>query len=186
MDRHVTEFFPQFFRDGRHYGKRLGVDRFSFERTIAGGDRGFRAMADQASGRAPLDQSVFKRTSGEHEKFVEILDTLDGSRAKVFSVNLPNTGQVTNLPRDFVIECPARISKKGITPLPLGEIPTGVAATVEKALLTVELTVEAALERDRRKLVQALVMDGSVKSLAEAGKLADELVKAHKKHLPGW
>jgi len=185
-DRHVTEFFPQFFRDGAHYGKKLGVNRFSFEKTIAGGDRRFRAMADQAFGRSPLDQSVFKRTSGEHEKLVEILDTLKGARAKTFSVNLPNTGQVANLPRDFVIECPARISKKGIIPVPLGEVPTGVRATVEKALLAVELTVEAALERDRKKLVQALVVDGAVKSLAEAARLADDLVRAHKKLLPGW
>jgi len=39
-DRHVSEFFPQFFRKGKHYGKTLGVDAFSFEDTIADGDRG--------------------------------------------------------------------------------------------------------------------------------------------------
>jgi alpha-galactosidase len=38
-DRHVSEFFPGFFPQGRHFGKTLGVDRFSFEDTIAGGDR---------------------------------------------------------------------------------------------------------------------------------------------------
>src|SRR5262245_10567058 len=38
LDRHVTEFFPQFFADGRYYGKTLGVDAFSFEKTIARGD----------------------------------------------------------------------------------------------------------------------------------------------------
>jgi alpha-galactosidase len=186
LDRHVTEFFPQFFRDGAHYGKKLGVSRFSFEKTIAGGDRRFRSMSDQAAGRAPLDESVFNRSAGEHEKLLEILNALRKSRGAVFSVNIPNAGQVANLPRDFVIECPARISKKGIKPVPLGEVPTGVRATVEKALLAVELTVEAALERDRKKLVQAIVVDGAVKSLAEAAKLADELVAAHRKLLPGW
>jgi alpha-galactosidase len=84
------------------------------------------------------------------------------------------------------LECPARISAKGIKPVKVGDIPTMCRATVEKALLVVELTVEAALERDRDKLVQALIFDGSVKSTADAGRLADDLLAAHKEHLPGW
>ena len=186
FDRHVTEFFPQLFRDGSHYGKKLGVDRFGFEEVIERGDRTFAAMKAQGEGREPLDESVLTRTAGEHERLIEILDCLESPRAKSFSVNVPNRGQVTNLPRDFVIECPARISAKGIRPVKIGDIPTGCAATVEKALLAVELTVEAALERDRRKLVQALIFDGSVKSVADANALADELIAAHREHLPGW
>ena len=186
MDRHITEFFPQLFRDGKHYGKTLGVDRFSFEKTIENGDRGFKAMADQAAGRAPLDESVFRRSGGEHEKLVEILDAFESVTPRAYSVNVPNTGQVTNISRDFVIECPAQVSIKGVTPVALGAVPTGVRATVEKALLAVELTVEAALERSRRKLVQALIFDGSVNSTSDASKLADDLLAAHKEFLPGW
>lgn len=186
MDRHICEFFPQFFRGGEHYGKRLGMDRFSFEGTVERGDAGFKAMADQAAGRAQLDESVFKRAEGEHEQLIEILNALEGDTEKVFSVNLPNEGQVTNLGREFVIECPAQISKRGIKPLHIGIIPTGARATVEKALLVMELAVEAALERSHRKLVQALIMDGSTKSVADAERLAHELIVAHKEHLPGW
>jgi alpha-galactosidase len=186
FDRHVTEFFPQLFRDGSHYGGKLGVDRFAFEPVIESGDKGFAAMKAQAEGREPLDEAVFNRTSGEHEKLIEILDSLESPRSKVFSVNLPNTGQVANISRDFVIECPARISSKGVKAVKVGAIPTGCAATVEKALLTVELTVEAALERDHNKLVQALIFDGSVKSVADANALADELIAVHKEYLPGW
>ena len=48
MDRHVTEFFPQFFRDGTYYGMRLGVDAFSFEGTIRAGDEIFEEMKADA------------------------------------------------------------------------------------------------------------------------------------------
>jgi alpha-galactosidase len=50
-DRHVTEFFPQFFRSGGYYGKTLGVNEFAFERTIEFGDR---IYGDRGASRYPL------------------------------------------------------------------------------------------------------------------------------------
>jgi alpha-galactosidase len=186
LDRHVTEFFPQFFRSGNHYGERLGVSRFSFEKTIQGGDESFRRMADQAYEKSALDQTLFNRAEGEHEQLVDILRALDRKEATNFSVIVPNTGQVNNLPRDFVLECPAQISSRGIHPLEIGTIPTGLSATVEKALYIIELTVEAALERDRKKLLQAIIMDGSVSSIQAAERLTDEMIEIHKDYLDGW
>jgi alpha-galactosidase len=186
MDRHVSEFFPQFHRTGEHYGQTLGVHRFSFEGTIERGDRAFASMADQAFGRAPMPDNIAQRKLGEHEQLVEILNSLQSDSGKEYSVIIPNEGQVTNIAQGFAIECPAAISRKGIEPIHIGKIPTGIRATVEKALLTVELAVEAAIERDRHKLLQALITDGSVKSVSEAGRLADEMLEAHKDYLPGW
>ncbi|MDO8587155.1 MAG: hypothetical protein Q7T82_08960 [Armatimonadota bacterium] len=186
IDRHVSEFFPQFHRTGEHYGQTLGVDRFSFEGTIERGDKMFHRMQEQAAGRAPLPERIFERKVGEHEQLVEILNARDGQFEKEFSVIVPNEGQVTNIARDFAIECPAVISERGVEPVHVGEVPTGVRATVEKALLTVELAVEAALERDRKKFVQALIVDGCVKSVKDAHSLADELLAAQREFLPGW
>jgi alpha-galactosidase len=44
LDRHVTEFFPQFFREGHYYGRTLGKDAFSFENTISWGDKIYEEM----------------------------------------------------------------------------------------------------------------------------------------------
>jgi len=44
--------------------------------------------------------------------------------------------------------------------------------------------VEAALTGDRRLCVEALLADGSVAERDAASKLADELLAAHKEHLP--
>ena len=186
LDRHVAEFLPQFHRNGAYYGRTLGVDAFSFENTIEHGDKAFADMADQAYGRKPLDKSVLDRTVGEHEQLVCILNALEKEDGGRFSVILPNAGQVRNLPPDLAIECPAHVSRSGIEPVPLGDLPTGLRAPVEKALLTVELAVEAALERDRKKLIQTLVVDGSVTSVSQANALADAMLEAHKPYLPDW
>ena len=97
-DRHVVEFFPERFPQGQYYGKVLGRDAFSFEDCIAGGDRGYARMRAQALGKEPLDQGVFARSAGEHEKLLDILACLQNDDRQVFAVNLPNRGAVPNLP----------------------------------------------------------------------------------------
>ncbi len=56
--------------------------------------------------------------------------------------------------------------------------------TLATRLAWVETVVEAALEGDRRKVVQALLLDGWVKSVEMASELADELLTAHAEYLP--
>ena len=94
LDRHVTEFFPQFFRDGTYYGMRLGVDAFSFEGTIQSGDDGYEQMKADAFSPKPLDAAYFKAMGGEHEQVIDIILSIRGDQGKVFSANLPNQGQV--------------------------------------------------------------------------------------------
>src|SRR5207237_704860 len=56
MDRHVTEFFPQFFADGAYYGMKLGKDAFSFEGVIEHGDRIYARMAEIANSSQPMTE----------------------------------------------------------------------------------------------------------------------------------
>ena len=182
-DRHLTEFFPQFHRTGEHPGGRLGVDLFSFEGTIAGGDKGYAAMADQAFGRAPLDESVLKRHAGEHEQLVSIFRSLERDAADRYSVILPNTGQVSNLPPGAPLECPADVSRAGMAPVQIGEVPAFLAAVVGKALLTVELAARAAIERSKQTFTEAIIADGSAASMDAAVRLAEELWQANAQYL---
>jgi alpha-galactosidase len=182
-DCHLTEFFPQFHRDGRHPGGRLGVDIFSFEGNIAGGDRRYKEMADQAFGRAPFDDSVLRRQIGEHEQLVSIFRSLEKAEPDRYSVILPNTGQVSNLPPDAPLECPADVSRAGVEPVQVGEVPAFLAAVVGKSLLTVELAARAAIEQSKENFLQAIVADGSAASMEDAKKLADELWQANEPYL---
>ncbi|MEN6547268.1 MAG: glycoside hydrolase family 4, partial [Armatimonadia bacterium] len=72
----------------------------------------------------------------------------------------------------------------GCLPLSLPPVPVGVAAWVTEALYGVELTVEAALQGSHELLVQALLYDRCVTDLRAATRLADDLLAAHKAHLP--
>ena len=184
LDRHVSEFFPQFFARGEYFGRTLGVDAFSFENTIAGGDRGYAAMREDAFAPGPLDEGYLDRIGGEHEQVVEIIDAIRRDAGRIYSANVPNTGQIPNLPRDAIVECPVLADASGMRPIAQRPLPPGLAGTLATRLQWVETIVEAALEGSRDKFIQALVLDGAVASLEAATRLADDLLAAQAQYLP--
>jgi alpha-galactosidase len=183
LDRHVTEFFPQFFREGRYYGKKLGIDEFSFEGTIHYGDLIYQQMEEEAFSDQPLAPDYFERAAGEHEQVIDIIASIRKGQAKIYSANLPNTGQVPNLPPEAIIESPSVADGHGVRPLALPPLPSGIAGVLATRYLWVETIVEAALEKSREKFIQALVLDGAVSSLEQATALADDLLAAQAQYL---
>jgi alpha-galactosidase/6-phospho-beta-glucosidase family protein len=115
---------------------------------------------------------------------IAIIESIRRDRGNIYSANLPNQGQVPNLPEDVILESPARAARGGLHPLPLKPLSDGVLGTVIQKLACVETIVEAALEGSRRKFVQALVLDGALSSPEEAERLADELLRAQAQYLP--
>ncbi|NLS75897.1 MAG: hypothetical protein GXY76_01415 [Chloroflexi bacterium] len=184
LDRHVSEFFPALLHEGAYYGQTLGTECFSLEQTIARGDAIYEAMRAQAAGEVPLDESLLRRPAGEGEKLIEILGALRSANGATYSVNLPNVGQVANLPRDVVLESPATATAAGLVPLALGELPAGLAAIMQRVVAVQELTAEAALAGDRKLVRQAVLADGALTDPAEARRLVDEMLAAHAAYLP--
>lgn len=184
-DRHLAEFFPQVFSAEKgYYGKTLGVDCYSFERCIEGGQARFDKTRELALSSAPLPAGFFKQVSGEHEQVCDIIESIRANSGKQFNANLPNQGQIPNLPADVIVECPVIADATGLHPIMTDPLPSGIAGTLSSRFQCVEVTVEAALEGSREKFVQALLIDGAVKSIETAYKLADELLAAQKDYLP--
>ncbi len=185
-DRHVVEFFPERFPEGQYYGKQLGVGAFFFESTIARGDENYAAMRAQALGEQELDERIFGRSAGEHEQLLDIVRSIAADDRRVFSVNLPNRGAVSNLPDDAVLEMPAAATATGLWPLQIGDFPAPLAAIIARKLGSIRLTVEAALQGDRALFVEALLADGAVADKKVAQDMAAELLEAHRDHLPNF
>jgi len=187
LDRHITEFFPHLFaREGAYYGKTLGVDAYSLEQTIADGDRIFDDMRRLATAPDPLPADYLEQISGEHEQVLEIVDSIRADAGRLFSANLPNRGQVPNLPADAIVESPALATAAGLRPVILPPLAPGLCGTLATRFQWVETVVEAALEGDRDKVVQALVLDGAVTALAQAERLTDALLTAQADYLPAF
>jgi alpha-galactosidase len=184
MDRHVTEFFFERFPAGKYYGSTLGVDAYSFERTIAAGDRIYDETLATANEAGPVDKAKLLATTGEHEQALEILDSFFHDRRRWYSANVPNDGIVSNLPPDAILEVPAVAAQEGMIAPPIGELPVPIASVLLRRIAAVEATVEAALTGNRKTMAEALILDGGVSDYATAVKLTDALLAAQKEHLP--
>jgi alpha-galactosidase len=183
LDRHITEFFSERYMRGTYYGKRLGLDEIEILGTIRGGEERYEHMAAQAEGREPLEDSLFERTLGEHEALIPILESMFADEQKLFPMNTPNQ-TVKGIPEGFVLEMPTVAARAGCLPVAMPPIKPSLLAIISEALWNVELTVEAALTGDRKLFIEALLYDGCVGDLAAATALADDLLTAHKEHLP--
>jgi alpha-galactosidase len=184
LDRHTTEYFPERFPKGEYYGSTLGVDAYSFERTIARGDQIYDETLSLAKIDGPIPRERIERTGGEHEQMLEIMDSIDHDRRRWYSVNVPNNGVVSNLPKDAVLEIPGLATADGIVTPPLGELRTPIQAVILRRIAAVEAQVEAALTGHRKLLVEAMLLDGGVPDYATAKKVTEDLLKAQAAHLP--
>ena len=183
-DRHLCEYFGRLFSGKRAYfGKTLGVDAYSFEDTIKWGDREFAEHGKIAFSRKPLPEK-FMENSGGGEVVVDIIRNIRQNKMSVFSANLPNAGQVSNLPKEAVIEAPVSVDSSGIKPIMQKSLPAGVAGTLSTRFQWAETIVEAAIEGSKEKFIQALVLDGAVNSVDQAARLGKELLAAQKQYLP--
>jgi alpha-galactosidase len=183
-DRHVVEFFPERFPEGRYHGKRLGVDVFSFEATIANGDRTYADMRAQALGEQAVDERLFARGPGEHEQLLNILRSIWADTREVYAANLPNRGTVAGLPADAILELPCVATGRRLRPLQFADLSAPLVAILARKLAVTRLTVEAALRGDRGLFCEALLADGAVSDPDVAREMGEALLEAQGAYLP--
>ncbi len=185
LDRHVMEFFPQCFaKEHSYYGQTPGIDAFSFEQCIEWGDKDFERMCSIADSDDDLPDSFITFTGGEHEQVISIINSIRNDDHATYSVNLPNTIQLDNVPQGIILESPAQATKSGLCPQAMGSLDAGIYGTLATRFQWVECIVEAALKGDRDLFVQALIIDGAVTSIDMACNLADDLLAAQAAYLP--
>ncbi|MBV8717454.1 MAG: hypothetical protein JOZ65_20525 [Chloroflexi bacterium] len=177
-DRHLAEFFPYFLIEetGQGADYRVQLTRIAHRRQQVATAR----SAVQAA-IAATDPPEVTRSS---EATADIVSAVVNGRSVRTIVNLPNTGQIDNLPRGAVVETLAEITSAGAQPLVVGALPYGVLSTVEPHVVNQELIVRAALEGDRQLALQAMVNDPLVHDLPKAEAILDEFLAAHAEYLP--
>jgi len=100
------------------------------------------------------------------------------------AVNMVNTGQINNLPRDIFVETPAVVDGGGIYPLSIGDLPPPLAAFNRRDIDQTELIVEAAVRGDRNLVLQAALLDPVVESVSQVEAMVDDMLRLNAVHLP--
>ncbi len=102
----------------------------------------------------------------------------------VTNVNIPNVGQIPNLPLGAVVETNAVFTNDTLTPVYAGPVPEGVHSLVTRIADAQLLVAEAGRKRDLGIAFKAFVNDPLMSlPLAEAKTLFDEMVENTKSYL---
>jgi len=113
----------------------------------------------------------------------KILRVVLGGAPYTGSMNLPNQGQIRNLPEGVVVDTFARADASGVNPISLGALPAGVEAVIQRHIQNQELIVGAALSGQRELALQALANDPLVMDLEDADAMLTEMLAANRSYL---
>jgi len=91
---------------------------------------------------------------------------------------------IENLPRDGVVEVPAVVDASGVHPQKVGALPEPFAALIRTQFSIIALLTEAYRTRSKRLLLQALLLDPTVHSVAAAEAMLDDMLALQKAYLP--
>ncbi len=121
---------------------------------------------------------------GTGEDGVEQMRALLGLREMVTNVNLPNRGQIPNLPRGAVVETNAVFRSGQVTPVLAGDIPAPIYPLVSRICGAQEVVSDAIARRDVKAIFNAFANDPLVTcSYDDAKKLFREMCENTKAYL---
>jgi alpha-galactosidase/6-phospho-beta-glucosidase family protein len=173
-DRHLAEFFPDFLDDP----ERWGVIPTTMVHRRQGVERAKARVASWLAGDAPIPMQR------SDEEVSHIIAAIAHGGPPVTVVNLPNSGQIDNLPRGAVVETMGVVGGTGATPLAVGALPAPILGTLTPHVENQERLVEAALTGDRSLALEALANDPLVRDPTLAPRMLDGMLAANAAYLP--
>lgn len=121
------------------------------------------------------------------EEGVRQIKAILGLEDLVTNVNVPNKGQVANLPLGAIVETNAVFRRDEVAPILAGTLPAGIASIAARHIANTQMTLEAALEKDKEKAFLAFINDPLVSiGVEDARELLDEMLINTAEYLKGW
>lgn len=118
------------------------------------------------------------------EEGVEQIRALLGLRGLTTNVNIPNVGQIPNLPLGAVVETNAVFSDDSVIPVMAGELPKKIYPLISRICGNQEIVAEAAKNRDLELAFSAFANDSLVRlPLDKARELFDKMIENTKEYL---
>lgn len=121
------------------------------------------------------------------EEGVNQMRAILGLTELVTNVNIPNAGQIPNLPIGAVVETNAVFRAGKLTPVFAGEVPKSIYALVSRVCAEQEELSEAIADRDIERIFNAFANDPLVTiNQKDARKMFDEMVENTKHYLTDY
>lgn len=115
---------------------------------------------------------------------VRLITSIYTDRQDIQPVNVRNNGAIAGIPAESAVEVNCVITKEGPKPITVGELPVAMNGLIQQMKSFERIAAEAAVTGDYNLAVLALTINPLVASDTLAKKIVDEMMEAHKEHLP--
>ena len=182
-DRHLAEFMaPAYTRDPET------VRRWKFSLTpVSWRIQDLEERLARSGRLVSGEEQVDLTPSGEEGHL--LMKALLGLGDMVSNVNIPNRGQIPNLPLGAVVETNALFGLNRIEPVHAGPVPAGILPLIARHVYNQENTLKAALACDRSLGLAAFMNDPQLAGVSaeDARQLFNDMLENQRAFLPeGW
>ena len=182
-DRHLVEFLPPWYLRSPEVVREWKFGLTTVDWRVEDLAKRLKRSDDLISGAEALEL----KPSGEEGHL--LIKAVLGLGDMVSNVNVPNRGQIPNLPLGAIVETNALFGRDRIEPVYAGPIPGAILPLVARHVYNQENALHTALTCDRTLGLSTFMNDpqmGAV-SLADGKRLFDDMLEAQHGYLPeGW
>ena len=179
---HNAEYHPYFIKDKYpELIEKFNIPLDEYPRRCISQIKEWEKMRDELVNDTKL---THKRT---HEYASYIMEAMVTDKPFKIGGNVLNTGLITNLPSNAVVEVPCLVDRTGVTPTFVGDLPEQLAALNRSNINVQLLTLEASKTLKKEYIYQAAMLDphtASELSLDDIISMCDDLIEAHGDWLP--
>ncbi|MEO1680490.1 MAG: alpha-glucosidase/alpha-galactosidase [Pseudomonadota bacterium] len=181
---HFAEYVPWFIkRDRPDLIERFGIPLDEYPTRCVEQQEAWAAQAAALASRPTIE------VTKSHEFAADLMNAVVTDTPLAIYGNLPNRGQLPQLPIGAAVETPCLVDKNGIQPTLIDDIPPQLVALMRNQINVQELTVRALLDENAEYLHHAAMMDPHTAAeldLRQIRALMDDLLAAHGDMIPAW
>ena len=180
-DTHLCEYLPWMSDPITKPWDKFNIRLYDWEVMASLRDFSLDRLNEMANGSLAIDSLLDTDSEGALEMIENI--AFAGSHYHL-AANLPNVGQITNLPLGATVEAPVHVNGAGIYPVHVGPLPEPIAELCRRELMIAQLSVDAAVEGSYEKAMQCLLLDPVINDMDIARNILDDYLETYKEHMP--
>ena len=180
-DTHLCEYLPWMSDPQTKSWERYNIRLYDWELFANVREFELHRLNEMANGNATIEGLLDTDSEGA----LEMIENIAGAGSHYhLAANLPNVGQIRNLPYGAIVESPVQVSGAGIHPILAGALPESIAELCRREITVVQLCVDSVIAGSREKALQCLLLDPVVTDIDVAKKILDDYLTEYKEYLP--
>jgi len=180
-DTHLCEYLPWMSDPVAKPWDKYTIRLYEWDFFASVRDFGLNRLNEMANATMTIEGLLETDSEGA----LEMIENISGAGNHYhLAANLPNAGQIANLPFGATVETPVQVNGAGIHPVHVGPLPEAIAELCRREITVAQLCVDAAIEGSHEKALQCLLLDPVITDIETARNILGDYLISYKEYLP--